>query len=382
MNMAIQNETDYCVCNVNKESWKDNKHNVMRVPTHPPKQAWKSYTRKLITSALDREIPHPGCSACWSAEKENRRSVREMFNPVLEGVEPLKDQPRSIILKPGNVCNLACRTCNPATSTRWYEDAYKLEEPGVDYNEYTKTFEIIRTSFGKQNTEFWSTLKEWIPELRVIYIYGGEPMLNPETWDWLEHGVKVGSSKNIIIDITTNLMIWNKKYLDILGQYKNVQLNVSLDSSIPKEIEYIRHLSHADTLFENAAKINEYYKNNDNVTVSITYTLSSMNVYNLDYHVEKVKEITGIQKLQFNNVYTPEIYDARHLPNPIKEELKKEIKDPEVNSWMHQVIPGCDKLWPEFCAHTDKLDAIRGQSFKESFPDWWEKLEPYWYNYV
>jgi MoaA/NifB/PqqE/SkfB family radical SAM enzyme len=335
----------------------------------------------MIKIALDKGVKHPGCSPCWQAEDENRRSVRNTFNSLLEGIEPIEGQPRSIILKPGNVCNLACRMCNPATSTRWYRDAYELEEPNIEYNEYIKRFEIIRTSFGKQNVEFWDTLKEWIPELRVIYIYGGEPMLNPETWEWLAHGVNVGASENIAIDITTNLTIWNEQYLEILGKYKKVQLNVSLDSSISQEIEYIRHLSDGTTLFQNARKINEYYKNNENVTVSITYTISSLNIYNLEHHIQQVKEMTGIQELQLNNVYTPEIYDARHLPNPIKEELKKELVDPEVIGWMSRVIPGCDKLWPEFCAHTDKLDAIRGQSFKDAFPEWWAKLEPYWYNY-
>jgi len=325
MNMAIQNETDYCSCNVNTESWKDNHHNVMRVPTSPPKTAWNSYTRKMIKIALDKGVKHPGCSPCWQAEDENRRSVRNTFNSLLEGIEPIEGQPRSIILKPGNVCNLACRMCNPATSTRWYRDAYELEEPNIEYNEYIKRFEIIRTSFGKQNVEFWDTLKEWIPELRVIYIYGGEPMLNPETWEWLAHGVNVGASENIAIDITTNLTIWNEQYLEILGKYKKVQLNVSLDSSDAKEIEYVRHLSNAETLFKNARRMNEYFKDYDNVEVSFTYTVTSLNIYRIDYHLDKIIEMTGINDYSLNFVYTPGIYDVRHLPNPIKQEIRDDV---------------------------------------------------------
>ena len=56
--MALQNNADFCCCNLNKESWKDNKHEVIRVYSHPLKTAFKSYSRKLIATKITCPFYH------------------------------------------------------------------------------------------------------------------------------------------------------------------------------------------------------------------------------------------------------------------------------------------------------------------------------------
>jgi MoaA/NifB/PqqE/SkfB family radical SAM enzyme len=394
LGMALQNESDFCCCNANKSSWQDNKRNVMYVHSHDMKSSYNSHTRKIIAASLDNGRQHPSCQACWDAESTNNQSKRQEFNKLFGEVTPLSDQPRVLIIKPGNTCNFACRMCNPVTSSSWYHDGHELEKENLTssswyatdrpsdyaasltYNEYTRTFETIRNSFNQDNTEFWNTLKQWIKNLVYIDIYGGEPFLIPAMFDLLEYGVNIGVSKQITIHIHTNASIFNQQYLEILAQYKQVSFKVSIDSADPAQLEYIRHKSNYDTVIENSKKFNEITKKYTNINMAITNTITPLNVFYIDKINKELMEIFGLP-IVVNIVTTPE-YDIRHLPVSVKQYLIDNLSSSIVVNFLKQTIPGCDVEWPKFCQSTDKLDQLRGQSFAKTFPDWWNMLKPFW----
>jgi hypothetical protein len=393
--MALQNHSDFCCCNINKDSWQDKKRNIMFAHSHPVELAYKSHTRKMIAANLDNGIQHPSCQVCWDVESAGKLSIRQSLNNQFGSVEPLPDQPRILIIKPGNTCNFACRMCNPMTSSAWYRDGYELEKGGLPssswyenirskdeiatltFNEYTKTFETIRNSFNQDNTEFWSTLKKWIENLVFIDIYGGEPFLTPAMFNLLEHGINIGASKNITLGIHTNSSIYNAKYLEILSRYKAVSFHISIDSAEPAQLEYIRHNANFNTVIENSIKFRDYFKDHPNVSMGVSLTVTPLNVFYVDDAIRDIKKITELSSVGINIVTTPE-YDIRHLPIPIKEYLIKNIKETGVVNFLKQTISGCDVEWPKFCRATDKLDQLRSQSFAEIFPDWWTLLEPFW----
>jgi hypothetical protein len=105
LGMALQNQSDFCSCNVNKESWQNAKREVMYVHSHPIKTAFKSHTRKIISTALDYNIKHPSCQVCWDLEETGSVSPRQTYNLMFNDVAPLSDQPRILVIKPGNTCN-------------------------------------------------------------------------------------------------------------------------------------------------------------------------------------------------------------------------------------------------------------------------------------
>jgi len=393
--MALQNHSDFCCCNINKDSWQDKKRNTMFVYSHPLESVYGNHTRKMIAANLDNGIKHPSCNSCWDLEESGKKSTRQILNSAFGSVEPLPDQPRILIIKPGNTCNFACRMCNPMTSSNWYSDGFELEKGGLTssswyedikandkvatltYNEYTKTFETIRNSFNQDNIEFWNTLKKWIENLVFIDIYGGEPFLTPAMFDLLEHGVKIGASKNITLAIHTNASMYNTKYLEILSQYKAVAFRVSIDSAVPEQLEYIRHKAKFNVVTENSKKFVDYFKNYPNVHMGVSLTITPLNVFYVDDAIRDIEKITEILSVNINIVTTPE-YDIRHLPIPIKEYLIKNIKETAVVNFLKQTIPGCEIEWSKFCRATDKLDQLRNQSFAKAFPEWWSLLEPYW----
>ena len=394
LGMALQNESDFCCCNVNKESWQDPNRETMHVYSHLLERAYKSHTRKMLAAGLDHNRPHASCQVCWDLEASGAESARQRFNKIFGHVEPLPNQPRVLVIKPGNTCNFACRMCNPVTSSNWYRDGHELElagltssswyaeprDPGqvaqLTFNEYTRTFETIRNSFNSDNKEFWTTLKTWMANLIYIDIYGGEPFLIPAMFDLLQHGVDTGACCNIELQLHTNASIFNEEYLKILGQYKKVNFCVSIDSMEPAQLEYIRHRADFKTVIENAGRFRDILSQYPNVNMTATYTVTPLNVFYADQALQEIKEYLKVP-VGINIVTTPE-YDIRHLPTPIKQYLIDNLTTDKITNFLKQTISGCDIEWPKFCRTTDRLDQLRGQNFAETFPEWWTLLKPYW----
>jgi MoaA/NifB/PqqE/SkfB family radical SAM enzyme len=393
LGMSVQNYGDFCCCNINKASWQSPQREVVHVHNYPVEKIYQSHTRKTVAAALDHGIKHSSCQACWDLESAGGNSPRVSFNQLFRDVEVLPNQPRVLIIKPGNTCNFSCRMCNPITSSNWYADGYELEKENLasnswyadthkqsvaelTYNEYTKTFETVRNSFNRDNVDFWETMKTWIPNLVDIIIYGGEPFLIPAMFDLLEHGVKIGSSKNIKISLHTNASIFNQQYLDILSNYKSVEFHVSLDSGDSAQLEYIRHKAKFEAVMDNVIRFKKFFDQNKNIHPSITITVTLLNVFYIDKIIKHIEQLTQLPTV-LNITTTPE-YDIRHLPVPVKKYLINHLSHQLIINFLQQTIAGCDIEWPKFCRATDKLDQLRGQSFKQTFPEWWQLLEPYW----
>jgi MoaA/NifB/PqqE/SkfB family radical SAM enzyme len=374
--LALQNESDFCSCNLNKESWKNNKKEVMYVHSHSLKSVFDNPTRKIIAATLDNGIQHKSCQVCWDLEKAGNSSSRQRFNNLFGDLEPMSNQPRVLVIKPGNTCNFACRMCNPATSSSWYHDGYNFEPTNISFGEYTRQFETIRNSFNKDHSEFWDELKHWIKNIVYIDIYGGEPFLAPAMFDLLDHGVKLGYAKDVELRLHTNASIFNLNYLEILKQYKKVHFHVSIDSHIPEQLEYIRYRADYSQVIDNTIKFKKLLSHATNVKMSITNTITPLNVFYVDQTIHWLVEYLQLS-VNTNIVTTPE-YDIRHLPVPIKQYLIENVKTADVNNFLQQTIPGCDIEWPKFCKATDRLDQLRNQNFAETFPDWWAMLKPHW----
>jgi MoaA/NifB/PqqE/SkfB family radical SAM enzyme len=375
--MAIQNDSDFCCCNVNKESWKNGKHEVMFAYKHQLKDSFKSYTRKIIAASLDKGIKHSSCQYCWDLEQAGQSSPRLYLNEKFQNLIPILNQPQVLIIKPGNTCNFACRMCNPATSTSWYQDSYELTDKKITFQEYITQFETIRDSFDKDKS-LWGQLQDWIHQIKYIDIYGGEPFLNQGIFNLLEYAVNENLSQDINLQIHTNCSIYNQKYLDILSQFKNVNLMISFDSHQYNELMYIRHKINPEQAFSNAHRIINFFSTNKNVSLACTCTITHYNVYNIDEIIDNLEQMLKIPVHE--NIVTTHEFDIRHLPGPVKELLLQKLKNKTIKNFLEQTIPGCDIYWPKFCKTTDKLDLIRNQQFKNIFPIWWKILEPYWIN--
>jgi MoaA/NifB/PqqE/SkfB family radical SAM enzyme len=382
VSLAVQNEGDVCVCNKNTQSFEDGSRNKLYLHEVGLKRMWSSPTRRLVTTGLDYNKKLSSCSACWKDEEANVVSSRQQFNQRLENLEPSKDQPSILILKPTNICNLGCRTCQPATSTGLYQDFYKLETAVNNYvgsfKDYTKQFESIRDGLGKNNLDTWDTFEEWLPGLTFLDIYGGEPMLAPAMWERMIKSANDNKVSNTAIQFHTNGTIWNQEYIDILPKFKSVHIGISIDSNNPAQLAYIRHGVNVDVLQENIKKYIELTKQYNNITAYICCTVSSYNVWDLNTIVSELRKHN--LPVGINVVHAPEKYDIRHLPQEVKQKIISRLTDPSLQKiikLLNHTIPGCDVEWPKFCKEVDMLDNIRDQKFSDVFPDYYTALKPY-----
>ena len=84
-----------------------------------------------------------------------------------------------------------------------------------------------------------------------------------------------------------------------------------------------------------------------------------------------------------NVVYTPEQYDFRHLPHPVKNVLIEKFSqttgkikmklDPIINLLKNN-IPGCNVYFPKFWYELKALDKIRNESFGEVMPEYFNAI--------
>ena len=374
--LALQNNGDFCVCNINNMSFETKTREVMYVHNTSLKDAWNSHTRKMVSAALDRDRKLPACSHCFDLEQSGSSSARTQFNSKFSSLPTLTTQPQVFILKPGNTCNLACRMCNPATSSGWYKDAYQLAIKNEGFvgsaAKYSQTFEHIRNSFNQNNTEFWDTFVEWLPNMAFVDIYGGEPFLAPALFNALERVVDTGQSKNTSLQLHTNITIFNLHYLEILSKFKSVKIGLSIDSDCIKELEYIRYPVKAETVFDNLEKFKQASKEYSNITFGICITVTPLNVL----HISRIKQkLDQYLPAYLNIVTSPEEYDIRHIPLSVRKIIAN--RNPSVAKFIMQTVPGCDIYWPKFWKHTKDLDQLRAQSFEDTFPEFYKLIEPY-----
>jgi MoaA/NifB/PqqE/SkfB family radical SAM enzyme len=374
--LALQNHGDFCVCNINNMSFETKTREVMYVHNTSLKDAWNSHTRKIVAAALDRDRELPACAQCFDLEKSGSGSARKQFNSMFGSLPILSTQPQVFVLKPGNTCNLACRMCNPATSSGWYKDAYQLAVLNDGFvgtvAEYSQTFEHIRNSFNRDSTEFWNTFVEWLPNMVFVDIYGGEPFLAPALFDALERVANAGQSHNTALQFHTNLTILNPHYLEILSKFKSVKIGLSIDSDQAQELEYIRYPVNAKIVFDNLEKFKQASEKYSNITFGICITVTPLNVL----HVSRIKQkLNQFFPAYLNFVTSPGEYDIRHIPLPVRKVIAKQ--NPSIANFIMQTVPGCDVLWPKFWRHTKDLDQLRGQSFEDTFPEFYELVKPY-----
>ena len=350
-------------------------------------ELWNSPALKALRVDMVNGRRAAGCSRCHENERAGFRSVRQEKNAFLDrhrGRERLTAPdgtlPRLPVLfldfRFSNVCNLRCRTCDPAQSSAWAADARALGLLPVPGESIIKPYDDW--------DGLWRQLQPLLEEgVEEILFVGGEPLLMEEHYRILDFLIARGRT-DVRLTYNTNFSVlrfqdWDA--LDLWSRFRNVHVAASFDGS-GRRGEYLRKgLNWAAAV----ANREEMLRRCPDVGFSILATLSIFNALHLpDFHREWVeKGYVERNAFALNMLVAPEIYRMQALPAELKEraleayrrhqEAFLDADDLAARDFAAAAASlqaqDCSDLLPEFVTMTRRLDRLRGDDCREVFPE-------------
>lgn len=178
---------------------------------------------KIKQDMLDGKLP-PGCVKCDHSNPSLRTNYLKWFKeyvPFDFYQDPNNFKLSYLDLRWRNTCNSACVYCGSDYSSLWAQELGVSEK--TDFNKLEQLKEFI---------------EPYIPELKQVYLAGGEPLLIKDN-EWLLERILV-TNPDCKIVVNTNLSTIDNRIAELLNELTNVQWVVSVDST-NEQYEYIRY---------------------------------------------------------------------------------------------------------------------------------------------
>jgi hypothetical protein len=191
---------------------------------------------------------------------------------------------------------------------------------------------------------------------------GGEPWANAITEQTvlLEKIISLNRQHHVKIRYNTNGSLWPTRLINLLEQFRQVEITLSLDD-IESRFEYNRWPLKWSVVQDNITKFVQLQQTS-NVKITVNFTVSVFTWQRAEIFKDWA-HAHGLEHINFNILTDPWIYSIKSLPIEIKNNLPTTIFDNIVSSTAHN-------NWKKtFLETTNKLDQQRNQSFQHTFPE-------------
>ena len=368
-------------------------------------QEFRDFRRRLMLDQKDSR-----CSACYEKEKAGEWSQRlDSFRKFQETAAPwvlnTQEDGTSLDSKPvywdirfSNICNMRCRMCGHFSSSRWFQDAKKLNEDHGDRSYLQGTYDTQAIITGTNDSmELLNRLEEYLPYVEELYFAGGEPLIMDEHYRILEFLYK-HELWDTRIRYSTNLSKLTYKRSDVVELWKNfkwVECVASVDTFGPRA-ENLRKDTVWDEIVANAERIK---REAPNVWFRIAPTVQIMSIYTIPkLHLDWVaRGLINPNDCFYNILSTPKHHNIQALPPHMKDEVEqiyldywKQLETEYPDARKHDVKMTMDQTLQfmrddqldesylqTFVTKTKQLDQLRGENTPAAFPE----LQYIWDNY-
>lgn len=371
----------YAPCCKYIDKFKDDKGTLLKYPTHSLKDAWTSPCReKLKQDFLENKRP-ASCQRCWDEEDAGIKSYREITNEFnyrfVNSIQEIKeDKPIIIDFKLSNLCNLKCRICSPYQSSLW------IKEYTEDVDSYVRDYEMkTEVIFNDENKEMFN---KWLPTIKQLQLFGGEPLVHPDFEMILKLAIQSGHAKDDMhVTVNSNGTIFSPFVKDVgLRDFHYFNMNLSIDD-IGQRFEYQRHPAKWHRVENNIRKFAENQgAEQPHGSVNIYSTLSIFNIYYLPEFLEWTKQFN--LPLFLNLVHFPHYFSLVNLPKEAKEATIKKLEAFDASAFNLEMpissivdfikMPSVEGAWEMAVKEIKRADKYRSESFQDVFPEFYEIL--------
>jgi MoaA/NifB/PqqE/SkfB family radical SAM enzyme len=330
--------------------------------------AFNSDEYKKLRIDMLNDVQNEYCSACYRLEEQGIQSSRNKWNehhikkiePLTEKINKIKKfdgkiKPEfvSLDLRPSNICNFKCRTCNDGFSTKWQEEK--------------KDFYLVNKNilyFGKETVSNTNKVnfilnEKSLKKIEVIYFAGGEPFVLDEHFELLE---SIIDKKRISIMYNTNFSILKykgKTIFEYLKDFRNVHFSISLDG-LGEVGEFVRTGFDNKVFNTNFMLLKwaiEHYKN---ISYDFQYTCSVLNAFNFFDFLKELNEDHNL--INFHWVKYPFWYNTIHF-DEIKSDIirlyKQNLYKIESEKLKNSLLAFIEYLKKSTVSEWDKINALK-----------------------
>jgi MoaA/NifB/PqqE/SkfB family radical SAM enzyme len=314
MNRKMHNKT---YCNFIKKGMFVSHQGVSLCCIHPnkyqmkPSEFWNSDIRKNALDNIEKAQKVEGCNVCYNKEEKKLSSSRIFYNSYDD--IPNKNLPTMLDLDFSNFCNLKCLMCNPIRSSEWAKDT----------NKKNKGISAI-------STDLINDLFKISGDVIEMNIQGGEPSIMKEYEHYFTLLHKQGITKNINLQIITNATNINKKFYNLLENFKSIRLSVSIDA-FGEANDYIRWPSNFKQIEKNLIKMSDL---KNNVKIEIFNSLNILSMFNYKdflFWCKKIEKIYSKKNRYFGivpmKVTNPVMYSPFIAPLSLKEKFINDVTE-------------------------------------------------------
>ena len=293
--------------------------------------SWKSsdVLNDIRQKMLNNE-PVKSCTRCYQYEESGAYNMSKRYtitkqieeeNPDL--LSKIKEdnhlELRTIDIKFGNKCNLACVMCDGHSSSLHVKEKQKNKVP-VHLKKHIPDDAVDNGFHKSQLDELISTAHT----LHKVKFTGGEPTLLEGFREFIEMLSRTPYAKNISVMMVTNGTTDITKMIDTMSRFKNYEVHWSTDG-LGTTFEYIRWPAKWNKVYNNQSKFNKTIKenNHDNINSVLTSAIQLLNFDQLPNLVRYTEE-NNFNEFIPVLVMWPKPLDLAIIPEDIKQKVINE----------------------------------------------------------